>query len=236
MKNKQILAGALLATLIATTATYAANTSTWTTSTWTTKETRQKIELTDEQKAQMVEMRALMTKVKNGETLTEEEQAKVDEFKSQMWNKMWGKWFGWERSWKADKSGRDGFWKWMMNLTDEEKTQLESMTDEEKQAFFETKRAEAEAKKEAQETVINKLLNGETLTEAEKVIVEEIKTQRAEQKARKAERDAIKALMEKVKNGETLTTEEQATVDAFKAQREERKANISDKVSTTLQN
>jgi hypothetical protein len=44
-------------------------------------------------------------------------------------------------------------------LTDEEKTKLESMTDEEKKAFFETKRTELEAKQEAKEAVIDKLLN-----------------------------------------------------------------------------
>ena len=48
----------------------------------------------------------------------------------------------------------------MMNnaLTDEEKTALESMTDEEKQTFFETKRAQQKAKMEARESVIDKLL------------------------------------------------------------------------------
>jgi hypothetical protein len=47
----------------------------------------------------------------------------------------------------------------MEKLTDEEKTQLESMTDDEKKTFFEAKRAEDESKREARESVIDKLLN-----------------------------------------------------------------------------
>jgi hypothetical protein len=47
----------------------------------------------------------------------------------------------------------------MEKLTDEEKTKLQSMSDTEKKAFFETKRTEAEAKQQAKEAVIDKLLN-----------------------------------------------------------------------------
>jgi len=43
-------------------------------------------------------------------------------------------------------------------LTDEEKTSLASMTDEQKQAFFEAKREAAKLKIEARESVIDKLL------------------------------------------------------------------------------
>jgi len=46
----------------------------------------------------------------------------------------------------------------MNDLTAEEKTALESMTNDEKKAFFETKKAEMQAKRESHEAVIDKLL------------------------------------------------------------------------------
>jgi len=46
----------------------------------------------------------------------------------------------------------------MHDLTAEEKTALESMTTEEKKAFFEAKKTEMQAKREAHEAVIDKLL------------------------------------------------------------------------------
>ncbi len=91
------------------------------------------------------------------------------------------------------------------------------MTDEQKQAFFEAKRQEQEVKMEAREVVIDKILNGETLTDEQKVIVEEIKAQRAEHKAKKAEMESVRVLFEKVKNGETLSSDEQTKLDEFKA-------------------
>lgn len=96
------------------------------------------------------------------------------------------------------------------------------MTDEEKQAFFDAKRDEMEAQREQRETVIDKKLNDETLTDDEKVVLEEIKTQRAEMKAKREEQkaafEAIKPIMEKKRNGETLTDDERAQLDAFEAQ------------------
>lgn len=220
MKNTKILAGTLVVALLATTAAYAANTETSSTK-WIFW--KQKIELTDEQKSQMQEAKALFEKVKNGETLTAEQQTKLDEFKANMpqrWFGKWGKWF--DGKWKWPRWWEWFGWKWgfgwgFHNLTDEEKTQLESMTDEQKQTFFETKRAEQEAKMEARETVIDKLLNGETLTDADKLIVEEIKTERVEQKQRKLQAEELRTLFEKSKNWETLTTDEQAKIDEFKA-------------------
>jgi hypothetical protein len=43
-----------------------------------------RLELTDEQKAQFEEFKSLMEKSKNGETLTAEEQTKLDELKANM--------------------------------------------------------------------------------------------------------------------------------------------------------
>jgi uncharacterized coiled-coil DUF342 family protein len=60
------------------------------------------------------------------------------------------------------------------------------------------------------------------LTDSDKTIVQEIKTERAEMKAKKAEMEEIKKIMEKSKNGETLTTDEQSKLDAFKAKMPQR--------------
>lgn len=107
----------------------------------------------------------------------------------------------------------------MTTLTDAEKTALESMTDEQKKAFYETKRAESEAKRTAHEAVIDKLLAGTTLTAEEETIRQEIITARAERKAREVEmqakREQLKVVLEKKAAGTTLTTEEQALLDSM---------------------
>lgn len=131
---------------------------------------------------------------------------------------MWKKW--WMMMW-----GKMSKWMWFgmmwskVELTDEEKTKLQSMTDSEKQAFFEQKRTETESKIEAREAVMDKLLNWETLTDSDKVIVEEIKTQRAEAKKQREEMRAkmeeIKPILEKKKAWTTLTTDEQTKLDEF---------------------
>ncbi|MDD5769722.1 MAG: hypothetical protein PHE25_02040 [Candidatus Gracilibacteria bacterium] len=107
------------------------------------------------------------------------------------------------------------------NLTDAEKTALETMTSDDKRAFFEKKITDEQAKKEAQETVIDKLLAGTTLTADEEIIRTEIIKQRAERKAemeaRKKEIASIKTIIEKKRAGTILTTDEQATFDKFQA-------------------
>jgi|JI10StandDraft_1071094.scaffolds.fasta_scaffold71141_3 Spy/CpxP family protein refolding chaperone len=100
----------------------------------------------------------------------------------------------------------------MSQLTDAEKTALASMTNTEKQAFFEKKRTEMEAKRDAHEVVVDKLLAGTALTADEEKIRAEIITQRAERKVQKEKMDAIRA---KLAAGTTLTTEEQALVDSM---------------------
>lgn len=128
------------------------------------------------------------------------------------------KWFwSWKMWWEWCWMMWGGFWKNQNNLTDAEKTALESMTDTEKQAFFDKKRTENEAKMEARDAVIDKLLDWTVLTDADKVIVEEIKKDRAEAKAQKAEMKEIRTLMEKQKAWTTLTSDEQAKIDAFKS-------------------
>mgnify|MGYP002350949313 CR=1 FL=1 len=223
MKNKKILTWALIVALTATGAAFAStNTSTWNTDN-SSKVVKERPELTDEQKAENAkEIRTLMEKVKNWETLTDEEQTKVDNFKANMPERWEWRWHGWERwHWWPWMWG-EWFW-WEMNkLTDEEKTALESMTDEEKKAFFEEKRTEAETKRESRENVIDKLLAWETLTTDEETVRQEIITERAERKVKQEEMNEMRTLMEKVKNWETLTDEEQTKVDNFKANMPER--------------
>lgn len=112
------------------------------------------------------------------------------------------------------------FGKFGNTLTAEEKTAIENMTSEERQAFMQEKRSQMEAKRLTHETVIDKLLNGEPLSTEEQSTLEEIKNQRAEMKAqaeeRKVQMEVWKTLMEKKKAGETLTDEEQAKLDEMK--------------------
>ncbi len=107
----------------------------------------------------------------------------------------------------------------MSQLTDAEKTALETMTNTEKQAFFEKKRTEMEAKRDAHEAVVDKLLAGTTLTADEEKIRQEIIAHRTEMKAKRAEMEAnrtkIQAILEKKKSGATLTTEEQSLLDSM---------------------
>ena len=120
----------------------------------------------------------------------------------------------------ADFSERGLGFMWKMNLTDEQITEVESMTTEEKQAFFEEIRSEKELEREARETVIDKLLAWETLTSEEEEIRQDIITKRAEMKAAKEEmelkREEMKLVMEKYRNGKELTTEETELMNSFK--------------------
>lgn len=139
---------------------------------------------------------------------------KVENF---WWKMLWHEW-KWRHWW---------MWEWMMmwdfgwrmenELSTDEKTALESMTDTQKKEFFDKKRTENEAKFDAREAVIDKLLSWETLTDSDKIIVEEIKKERAEHKIKKAEMKEIRTLIDKQKNWETLTTDEQTKIDDFKA-------------------
>lgn len=97
-------------------------------------------------------------------------------------------------------------------LTDAEKTALESMSLTEKQAFFEKKRTEMEAKRDAYEAVIDKLLAGTALTSEEEAIRQEIVKHRAERKAHRATMETIRT---KLQAGTALTAEEQAIVDSM---------------------
>ena len=108
----------------------------------------------------------------------------------------------------------------MQNLTDDEKKSLENMTDAQKKEFFQNRMKEQKTKMEARDVVIDKLLNGESLTDADKVIVEAIKIERAKMKSERTQMDVIRTKLEK---NESLSMEEQAFLDKHKPQRGERK-------------
>lgn len=95
------------------------------------------------------------------------------------------------------------------------------MTDAERKAFLEAKMTEQKALHNARETVMDKLINGEVLSDTEKVTLATIKTERATMKtervAREAQMTEIQPIMEKVRAGTTLTADEQTKLDAFRA-------------------
>lgn len=107
----------------------------------------------------------------------------------------------------------------MKNLTDAEKTALKTMTDTQKKEFFEKKRAEMEAKMTAENTVIDKLLAGQTLTAEEEALRKTIITERAQRKTemetRKAEMEKIKTILDKKKTGTPLTAEETTLLESM---------------------
>lgn len=57
-----------------------------------------------------------------------------------------------------------------------ERAKIEAMSDEEKQAYFAEKKAEREAKKEEVKALMEKVRNGEELTEDEQALVDEVKS------------------------------------------------------------
>lgn len=107
----------------------------------------------------------------------------------------------------------------MDNLTDAEKTAFSAMSDADKRTFLEKKRTEFEAKIEARDTVIDKLLAGTSLTTEEETLRKDIITERIAMKAKhtemKAEMEKIKVILDKKQAGTALTTEEQALLDSM---------------------
>ncbi|MDD3144589.1 MAG: hypothetical protein PHV23_00600 [Candidatus Gracilibacteria bacterium] len=183
-RNVKILAGALITAMTAASigVSFADSSSTG------TLNLNKKVErqaLTTEQKAEMDAMKLIMEKKRAGETLTTDEQAKLDAFEATKPNfgsmgEGMKRGEGMKSGERGERGEKGGF---MNNLTTEEKTALQSMTTEEKKAFFEAKKAEQIAKRDAREGVIDKLLAGQTLTADEEVVRAEIIKERADRKA-----------------------------------------------------
>lgn len=159
---------------------------------------------TTAKKVDREQVRTLMQKVKSGETLTEIEKTTLENVRKNFkWSKFQNRFNKFKKIWN--------------NLTDEEKTALKSMSDEQKKEFFTKKREEKKLEKETHRKVIDKLLAWETLTTEEENLRAEIIRKRAErQKNReemRAKREQVKIILDKKKAGETLTDEEQATLN-----------------------
>lgn len=107
----------------------------------------------------------------------------------------------------------------MAQMTDAEKTAFEAMSATEKQTYMEKKRTEMEAKRDAHEVVIDKLLAGTALTADEETLRKTIITERAERKVKQAEMEAnrtkIQAILAKKKAGTSLTADEQTLLDSM---------------------
>ncbi len=107
------------------------------------------------------------------------------------------------------------------NLTDDEKAAIDSMTDDEKREFFEAKRTEHKASRDAKETVIDTLLAWDALSTDQETLRAEIISERAERKIKQVERETqreeMKALFDKKKAWEDLTDWEIAQLEEFKS-------------------
>ena len=127
-----------------------------------------------------MEIQTIIQKAKNGEALTPQEQEQLEKIKADFEGRTGiFEWIKWKR----------GFMKW---LTQEEKESLAEMSEEERLAFFQERRALRLAEKEDKkvirqwhQAIIDKLINGEELSEEEKEILEEMKQLRAERKSKK---------------------------------------------------
>jgi len=112
--------------------------------------------------------------------------------------------------------------KGLKNLTDDERLALESMSNEQKQAFFAEKKAEMTAQKEAGKAVVDKLINGESLTADEEATRLELLAKIEERSGSHSKPGA--EVIAKVLAGDELTDEDQATLAEMQEKRAEREA------------
>lgn len=111
--------------------------------------------------------------------------------------------------------------KWFWNLSDEEVAALEAMSDEEKKEFFEAKKAEMIAEKETAKAVIDKLINGETLSAAEEAIRGELLMKIEDDESPRRDGGDLIA---KILAGDALTADEEAQLAEMQAKHAERDA------------
>jgi len=212
MKNKKLLTALLLVTLGTIGLSYSFADDTSSNNNIFREFNRERNELTEEQKLERETIKTIFDKQKSWEELSEEEQTTLDNFKINH-PRMWQRWMKWKK-WQ-----NIGNFRWI-KLTDEEKASLESMTQEEKTKFFETKKLENKLLRESHENVIDKLLAWVSLTEEEEKVRAEIIAKRAENKEqrefREEQRETMKAIFDKVKAWEELTDEEQTLLDEMK--------------------
>lgn len=198
MKNKKILASILIATIGVTGVWYSFADDSIDN---TVKTIKERLELTDDQKAERIEMKTIFDKKKAWEELTDDEQAKLDNMKSKKWS-----------GGKSDKMKSDKQWGKMKGNNKWERIEL---TDEQK-AEKEAKFTERKLKNE----VIDLLLAWDTLSSEQETLRVQMITDRAEKKAefelKQAEKAEMKVIFDKKDAWEELTDEEQIKLDEIK--------------------
>lgn len=162
------------------------------------------------------EIKELLTKVKSGEELTITEQATLDEAKENRGERVKS-----EEKWAKFGGKRMGGW----NLTDEEKTEIEVMSDEEKKAFFTAKKSEMTAEKESKKVVMAALIAGETLTAEQEAIRLEMIANRADIDNTRSDKKEGSDIMGKILAGDELTIDEETQLVEMQAKRAERELN-----------
>jgi hypothetical protein len=107
----------------------------------------------------------------------------------------------------------------MSDLTPTEQTALTTMTPAQKRDFFDQKHTEMQARRDARESIIDKLLAGTTLTPDEDILRKTIITERAARVVKEMEMKAkmteMKAIFDKKKAGTALTADEQKLLDSM---------------------
>jgi len=128
------------------------------------------------------------------------------------------------------KKNKHGKRKWFTSLTDAEKLSLESMSDDEKKAFFTGKKEEKAAEREVTQAIMSKLFNGEDITVDERATLQAKQAEHEAKHADKPERTensekaGYKAVVAKLIAGENLTADEQTVLDEIKAKKATRDA------------
>ncbi len=156
------------------------------------------------------EIRQIHDKLEAGESLTAQELEFLDAAKEKFHERAMKKWF-------------DGFGKraGFNELTQEEITALESMTDEEKRVFFAEKKAEKIAQKDAEKAVIDALIAGQTLSADQEALRLEMLARFDEDVA--AKRDWA-VIIEKILAGDELSADELVTLEEMQEKHAERQA------------
>ena len=140
------------------------------------------------------EIKTLMQKSKAWETLSIEDEAKIDEIKANFkWKKGESKGEKWNRTerWeKGERGDKDGNWeKRNSNLTDEERTTIKAMSEEDREEYREDKKLEREEKREKMKALMQKSRAGEELNEDEQAQVNEAKANFKGKKGDRIERN-----------------------------------------------
>jgi hypothetical protein len=152
------------------------------------------------------EIREIKEKLESGLEITQAEQTLLDEAKQKKGLKHGGK--------------RKGGGK----LSDEEKAELETMSDEEKKAFFEAKKADMNAQKQAKSDMMAALIAGDTLSAEQETMRAELLTKLETRVSEGKETREGTAVIVKILAGDVLTADEQIILDEMQAQKAEREA------------